>query len=75
MANENNTDQESAGRLALRATAPSRQHGEIAALLIEQGLLKNEQLAYAARVQSKLASPKPILDVIKELKLVTDKLP
>ncbi|MCP3951659.1 MAG: Flp pilus assembly complex ATPase component [Desulfobacterales bacterium] len=58
---------------AVPTTPPvTRQHGEIAALLIEKGLLETEQLAYAARIQSKLSSPKPILDVIKELKLVTD---
>jgi len=54
------------------APTASRKHGEIAALLVEQGLLGEDQLVYAARIQSKLASPKPILDVIKELKLVTD---
>jgi len=69
MANENSKQPASANSTP---PAAGRQHGEIAALLVEQGLLKDDQLVYAARVQSKLASPKPILDVIKELDLVTD---
>lgn len=69
MANKNSKKESSAV-----TTSPPvvRQHGEIAALLVDQGLLKDEQLVYAARIQSKLASPKPILDVIKELGLVSD---
>jgi len=50
----------------------TRPHGEITALLVEQGFLTDEQVGYVTRIQSKLSNAKPILDVIKELELVTD---
>ncbi len=65
-------DQESANNTPPPAPPVSRSHGKISTLMIEQGLLTDEQIRYAARIQSKLSTPKPILDVIKELKLVTD---
>jgi type IV pilus assembly protein PilB len=44
---------------------------EIAQVLIRENCLTEEQLAYAVRVQSKLASPKTLLNVILELGFTT----
>lgn len=43
----------------------------IANLLINEGHLTSEQLAYAQRVRSKLVTPKTLLAVLQELQLVT----
>ncbi len=46
--------------------------GAIANLLVKEGHIASEQLAYAKRVQSKLATPTTLLNVLKELRLLTD---
>lgn len=46
--------------------------GEIARMLVEDGALSRERLEYAERVRSKLSSPKPMLEVLKELGYVND---
>jgi len=46
--------------------------GKIIALLIEVGLLTKTQVQYASRVQSKLRTEKPLLEIIKELNYLTD---
>jgi type IV pilus assembly protein PilB len=45
--------------------------GEIAALLVKEGVITPEQLSYAQRVRSKLHSGKTLLDVLQELGSVT----
>ena len=45
--------------------------GEIAALLVKEGVITPEQLSYAQRVRSKLLSGKTLLDVLQELGSVT----
>ena len=50
-------------------TPPVR--GEIAALLVKEGVVTPEQLSYAQRVRSKLLSSKTLLDVLHELGTVT----
>ncbi len=45
--------------------------GEIPSLLVKEGLLNEEQLAYARRVQAKLSSKKTLLDTLQELNYVT----
>jgi len=50
-------------------TPPVR--GEIAALLVKEGVVTPEQLSYAQRVRSKLLSSKTLLDVLQELGTVT----
>ena len=45
--------------------------GDIAQLMVEAGHVTKERLAYAKRVQSKLATPKTLLNVIQELNFVT----
>lgn len=44
---------------------------EIARVLIREGYLTEEQLNYAERVQSKLASPKTLLDILLELNFLS----
>ena len=46
--------------------------GQISAILMEEGQLTEKQLTYALRIQSKLETPRPLLDVLKELEYVTD---
>jgi len=50
-------------------TPPVR--GEIAALLVKEGVITVEQLGYAQRVRSKLHSGRTLLDVLQELGYVT----
>ncbi|MAE93418.1 MAG: secretion system protein E [Deltaproteobacteria bacterium] len=52
-----------------RSAAQSR---NVADLLVEQGRIEAEQLAYAKRVQSKLRPPRPLLQVLKELGYTND---
>ena len=47
--------------------------GDIVTALIEAGYITEDQARYARRIQSKLPTPKTILEVLKELKQVTDK--
>ncbi|MCU0584446.1 MAG: Flp pilus assembly complex ATPase component TadA [Desulfobacterales bacterium] len=42
------------------------------ASLVATGRVSREQLAYAQRVQAKLETPRPTLEVLKDLKFVTD---
>jgi type IV pilus assembly protein PilB len=41
-------------------------------LLLQEKFLAPEQVEYAARVQTKLETPRPLLEVIRELKLIAD---
>jgi type IV pilus assembly protein PilB len=45
--------------------------GQIAALLVKEGVISAEQLSYAQRVRGKLLSSKTLLDVLQELGTVT----
>ncbi|MCP4695064.1 MAG: Flp pilus assembly complex ATPase component [Desulfobacterales bacterium] len=49
-----------------------QEHGQIISALIKDGRLTPDQVAYAARVRSKLERVRPLLDVVKELKYVSD---
>lgn len=54
-------------------TIPSTpQAGEIPALLVKEGFVTAEQLAYARRVQAKLSSNKTLIDTIMDLGYITD---
>jgi len=44
---------------------------EIAKFLIEDGVLTEEQLAYAIRVRSKLSTEKPLLSILNEIGLIS----
>ncbi|MFO7712829.1 GspE/PulE family protein [Desulfosarcina sp.] len=50
----------------------SAQYGKIISLLIEVGQLNDKQVQYALRVQSKLKTDKPLLEIIKELGYLTE---
>ena len=51
---------------------PSTDSGlEIAKFLVEDGILTEEQLAYAIRVRSKLSTEKPLLSVLNEIGFVS----
>jgi type IV pilus assembly protein PilB len=54
------------------AAAPPVPFVDLVELLVQGGQLTPDQVAYAKRIQSKLVSPKPLLDILKELKLITD---
>jgi type IV pilus assembly protein PilB len=55
------------------AEAASATHAlDIIDLLVQGNLLTREQVAYARRVQSKMETLRPILQVLKELKLISD---
>jgi type IV pilus assembly protein PilB len=56
---------------AAKDNAPAPAGGEIAALLVREGVITPEQLSYAQRVRSKLLSTKTLLDVLQELGSVT----
>lgn len=47
-------------------------HGEIIGVLLKDGCLTEDQVRYALRVQGKLISPRPLLEVVKDLKYVSD---
>lgn len=44
----------------------------IVELLMDAGQVSRDQLAYAQRVQAKLEIPRPILEVLKDLKFISD---
>lgn len=46
--------------------------GEIVSALVEAGYINREQARYAHRIQSKLATPKTVLEVLKDLKHITE---
>ena len=61
---------------AARGQAPIEDHAAhshaIVELLVQSGQLTREQIAYAHRVRSKLDAPRPVLEVLKELKFVSE---
>ncbi len=46
--------------------------GEIISILLSKGILREKDVLYARRIQEKLTSPQPLLNILKDLKLVTD---
>lgn len=46
--------------------------GEVADHLLKNGYLTEKQIEYAHRIQTKLEASRPLLQVIKELKFITD---
>jgi type IV pilus assembly protein PilB len=49
-----------------------RRFGEVVDHLLKNGYLLEKQIEYARRVQTKLEASRPLLQVIKELKFITD---
>lgn len=63
----------SSAELATIPEQPLRAGGDtIARLLVDQGVISQEQLVYAKRVQSKLVSRRALVDVLKALNLLTN---
>ena len=54
------------------AAGPESRFVDIVELLIAAGKLTREQVAYAQRIQSKLDAPRPILELLKELKFISE---
>ncbi|RLB67875.1 MAG: secretion system protein E [Deltaproteobacteria bacterium] len=60
-------------RLPAAKSPPTSQNGDaIARLLIEQGLITEEQLIYTKRVKAKLVSDRSLIEIFKELRLLTN---
>ncbi len=53
-------------------SAAGPRYSEIVDMLIQAEILKEEQVVYAQRVQSKLETSRGLLDVLKELELISD---
>ena len=51
---------------------PSRGPGQILSTLLKEGRLTDKQMSYALRIQSKLETPRTLLDVLKDLQYLTD---
>jgi type IV pilus assembly protein PilB len=49
-----------------------QQYGEVIQMMLRDNVLTQNQMQYALRVQAKLKTPEPILNVLKELRYVTD---
>jgi hypothetical protein len=57
----------------LAPSPPLRAGGDtVAKLLARRGLLSAEQLTYAKRVQAKLVSARPLIEIFKELRLLSN---
>ena len=52
--------------------ATKKQYGEIVSLLLESGEVNEKDVRYAERIREKLATPQPLLNILKDLKLITD---
>jgi len=49
-------------------------YGELVNLLLDSDHLAEKQVKHAERIQSKLATPKPLLHILKDLNMVTDEI-
>ncbi len=56
------------------ANEQKSEYGEIASLLLRAGMVSDKQLRHAERIRAKLASPTPLINVLKELGDVTDEM-
>ena len=65
------TDQPDLKKASLKKSDPGR-FGEIVCALIEEGHVTEDQAKYALRIRGKLVTPMSVLEVLKELKHVTD---
>ncbi len=65
--------QEKTQQFPATKSPPAVQNGDaIARLLVEQGLITEEQLIYAKRVKTKLVSARSLVEILKELRLLTN---
>ncbi len=47
-------------------------YGQIVGFLLKEQLVTQDQVTYAQRILSKLETPRPLVDILKELKYITD---
>ncbi len=47
-------------------------YGQIVGFLLKEQLVTQDQVAYAQRILSKLETPRPLVDILKELRYITD---
>ncbi len=59
-------------RHAKAATELENGNGPLVKLLLQEKVLTDRQVEYAARVRNKLETPRPLLEVLKELDLIND---
>jgi type IV pilus assembly protein PilB len=52
----------------------TQNYGEIVKLLLKLKLVSTKQVLYAERIRSKLATPVPLLNVLKDLEVITDEV-
>ncbi len=65
--------QETIPKLPVAQPRPDLENGDnIARLLVEQSLITTEQLIYAKRVKGKLISDRSLIEILKELRLLTN---
>ena len=66
--------QDKTDKLPVTQSSPTSQGGDaIARLLVEQGLITEAQLIYAKRVKTKLISDRSLIEIFKELRLLTNR--
>jgi type IV pilus assembly protein PilB len=51
---------------------PNSGPGQIVSILLKEGHLTNKQISYALRIQSKLETPRILLDILKDLQYLTN---
>lgn len=49
-----------------------KKYGEIISILLASGVVEEKDVMYAERIRGKLATPQPLLNILKDLKLITD---
>lgn len=49
-----------------------KQYGEIIAILLASGVIKEKDIKYAVRIGEKLSTPQPLLNILKDLSLIDD---
>jgi type IV pilus assembly protein PilB len=50
----------------------SHPFGEIVSVLLDEGVIEEKDVVYAQRIQAKLSTPMPLVNILKDLKLLTD---
>ncbi len=50
----------------------TKKYGEIISILLSSGVVQEKDVRYAERIREKLATPQPLLNILKDLKLITD---
>ncbi len=67
-------EQGNAAPLSIAADRSEDEFSRLANHLLKNAYLSDKQIEYARRVQTKLEKPRPLIQVVKELKFITDDL-